>query len=56
MVKCSCYNCSDREVGCHANCIKYKIYRNALDVINERKRKIKNDERSLRRVYCGKSS
>jgi hypothetical protein len=30
-----CYKCSDRSVGCHAECEKYKKYRTEVEAIQE---------------------
>lgn len=32
-----CLGCSMRFVGCHSSCVKYKDYRQKLDVINKRR-------------------
>lgn len=55
IIESGCYNCKNREVGCHANCGKYKRYREALDVINIRRRNfIEYYKSSKRRYNCGK--
>lgn len=54
IIKSDCYKCEDRKVGCHAHCTKYKKYREALDVINNRRREIKESERILGRYIYGK--
>lgn len=56
MTNSGCYNCTKREVGCHANCEIYQEYRKALDVINERRRKILANEYNPRRCKVGKAS
>lgn len=33
-----CKDCTERKVGCHADCDKYKEYRRALDAINQKRR------------------
>ena len=30
----SCYGCTDRKVGCHSKCEKYKAYKEKHDAIN----------------------
>ena len=34
-----CYNCTNRKLGCHGKCEKYRQYKSALEEIKERKRK-----------------
>lgn len=41
-IESGCYNCKERVVGCHANCKKYKEYKEKKDVINSR-RKLEED-------------
>ncbi len=53
-LKSKCYKCEKRYVGCHSNCNDYKEYRKALDVINIRRNKIKEDERMAWRCNHGK--
>lgn len=54
IIRNSCYKCENRKVGCHANCEIYKKYREALDVINNRRRIINSYEYNPRRCRCGK--
>lgn len=54
-VKSNCYKCENRYVGCHSKCEKYKEYRKALDVINIRRKEIKDNDRLMRRCKYGKS-
>lgn len=55
VIESGCYNCKERMVGCHSKCTKYKKYREALDVINNRRKAILSYERMTRRCKCGKS-
>lgn len=55
-IKNSCYKCDNRCIGCHSNCENYRKYRNALDVINNRRKEIKENNRLyIRRCKYGKS-
>ena len=33
-----CKDCTDRQIGCHSNCERYKAFREQLDKINEQKK------------------
>ena len=41
-MKQPCYNCPDREMGCHGRCERYKAYRAEVDAIKA-KRKAESD-------------
>ena len=42
-----CHNCSDRNAFCHTSCERYKVFREAKDRENEKKKKISWLENSL---------
>ena len=46
-MKNECYGCGKRYPGCHSECESYKALRAEIDKQNERKRKIKETERSF---------
>ncbi len=46
-MKNECYGCDKRYPGCHGKCEAYKALRAEIDAENERKRKIKETERSF---------
>lgn len=33
-----CKDCTDRQIGCHSTCERYKAFREQLDKINEQKK------------------
>lgn len=35
-IKPPCKDCADRDIGCHARCVKYLAYRAELDDIKEK--------------------
>lgn len=35
-----CYECQERTIGCHSDCERYKVFRDAIDSANENKRKM----------------
>ena len=37
-MKQPCYNCPDREMGCHGRCERYKAYRAEVDAIKAKKK------------------
>lgn len=37
LVKASCYNCSNRKIGCHSTCEVYFEYKQRLAKIKEKK-------------------
>ena len=37
-MKQPCYNCPDREMGCHGRCERYKEYRAEVDAIKAKKK------------------
>ncbi len=41
-----CFNCEERELGCHATCPKYAKYRHVCEVIKHRKAAV-NEEREF---------
>lgn len=43
----SCYKCNDRAIGCHAHCERYRVERERLDRIKE-----KRLEESMLRGYA----
>ena len=47
IIQC-CKDCTDRVVGCHSTCEKYKILREELDKENSRRQQ----ERMLRNFEC----
>lgn len=42
-IKCACKDCTDRKLGCHATCEKYKEYKEKSETIN----KIIRNEKTL---------
>lgn len=51
MIKAPCKGCTDRVLGCHGKCDRYKAYRARIDSANEKKRR-ENDIEDA--VYAGK--
>ena len=45
-----CMGCSDRQIGCHASCEKYKAWKQYSDEYNETERQQKQSEYMLRAV------
>jgi hypothetical protein len=44
--KVPCFNCSNRSIACHAECERYKAYRNEKDAVNAdvyRQRMLRNE-------------
>lgn len=41
MNSCECVSCTERYVGCHSECDKYKKYRSDLDERTENTKKMK---------------
>lgn len=39
-----CYNCTERQIGCHSTCNKYITFKNLREAKKERIRKFKEDE------------
>lgn len=39
-----CRDCSDRHLGCHANCIKYNEWKNRLNKYNDHVREVNHLE------------
>ena len=35
-LKSPCYKCTERRVGCHSKCDKYRIYRDKYDELNKK--------------------
>lgn len=44
MIKCECKGCTERTVGCHSTCEKYKRFKEQNDEIREKKIKAKSEE------------
>lgn len=57
MTNAPCKDCTDRIVGCHSTCEKYKLFRSDLDDLNHSKR-LENFEYKLtiERVLSRKKS
>ena len=45
--KDSCYQCTDRKVGCHSNCVKYERFKAEL----EKKRQLIQEAKKQESVY-----
>lgn len=52
-MKAPCLNCTDRKVGCHSICEKYKVYREYKDKENE---KIRQSKRVYDDLYTIKNT
>lgn len=46
MVKCLCYHCKNRAVGCHKFCDNYRAYRRELEAMQEQKKKGEKEYRA----------
>lgn len=53
-IKNKCYKCENRCVGCHSKCKDYKEFKEALDVINNKKKEDEKIDRLMRRFMYGK--
>ena len=43
-MEAACRNCTDRKVGCHDDCPRYKEFRIRVEEIRENERRIKQNE------------
>lgn len=50
-MKSPCYNCEERQVGCHSTCESYKTFRAECDRLNDLKNKQKEQDYLERKRY-----
>ena len=46
MLKCLCWHCRNRAVGCHKFCDNYRAYRRELEAMQEQEKKEKEEYRA----------
>ena len=51
MLKCPCYKCERRHIGCHANCEKYERFRVENAEVMKELKKAKDDIYYSRRYH-----
>lgn len=51
MLKCSCYHCPNRQIGCHKFCPDYRKYRRELEAMEAAERKEKENSKACEKTY-----
>lgn len=51
MVKCLCYHCKNRAVGCHKFCSDYRTYRRELEEMQAKEKKEKEGSKAYIESY-----
>ena len=48
---CPCRTCNDRKIGCQQNCNHYISWKEAMEVIDKRRKESFKIDESLRRIH-----